>query len=188
MAEDVFDIPQEDALASSKEAMKPLIEKAKEAISLTEIIANLEADIKAARASLHAINAKALPDMMAELGIDKIDVEGYPITVKDIISGSLPKEPDKREAAFEHLKSIEGEDLIKTMIHLSFSRGQHNEAHDVCEDLKGRGLEPQFEESVHAQTLAAFAREKIKNGDPIDTDVLGLYTARATKIGKQKKQ
>ena len=37
-------------------------------------------------------------------------------------------------------------------------------------------------ESVHPQTLAAFAREKLKAGEEVPLDLLGLYAGRQAKV------
>jgi hypothetical protein len=44
-----------------------------------------------------------------------------------------------------------------------------------------------MDENVHTQTLLAFVREKVRNGDDIDFDALGIYTGKVAKITEVKK-
>jgi len=80
------------------------------------------------------------------------------------------------------LEANEGGSLIKTDVALAFTKSQHNEAIDLARRLEEQGFAPSVQSGVHAQTLQAFARERIRNGDQIDTDVLGLYTGKVAKL------
>jgi hypothetical protein len=45
-------------------------------------------------------------------------------------------------------------------------------------------------EGIHAQTLLAFVREKLRNGEEVPIDTLGLYAGRVAKVkaaGKRRK-
>jgi hypothetical protein len=161
--------------------------KVEEAYQLEQAVEQLEGDLKATKAAAHNLKTKVIPDMMAEIGITELAGEGWRIKLGDVVSGSLPSDPERREKAINWLEDHGGGDLIKTGVSLTFSKSQHNEALSVAEELREKGLEPKVDSTVHPQSLAAFARERMKNGEEIDTETLGLYTARVAKFDNRRK-
>jgi len=163
------------------DALTRLNEKLAEAIDLKMAVDQMEEDLKAAKQQLQLLNTSVIPDMMAELGMEEVTQRGWKIKVSDFVSGSLPKDEDRRKKAIEWLEQNEAGDLLKTALQVEFSRSQHNEALDLAGSISEQGYAAKLESTVHPQTLAAFARERIKNGEPIDTELLGLYTGRVAK-------
>lgn len=176
-----FDVGASLAPASpeAKEELKAMIAKL---FRQEETVANLETDLKAAKALLQKMKTFTIPDKMAELGFDALKFEGKTVSIETFVSGSLPADPERRKAALAWLMDNGGSDLIKTTVEVQFGKKEHNIALDTAGKLKEAGLDPSVEETVHAQSLGAFARERIRNGDPIDTEVLGLFTGRVAKI------
>lgn len=166
----------------SEDQLAILYQRLDEAIELENAVEQMEADLKAAKANLHNMCSVQIPDLMTQLQIERQVRNGYDIKLQPIVSGSLPKEPAKRSAAISWLEQHEGGELIKTEVKLSFGRSEHQDALKLAKSLKEKGLEPLVESGVHAQTLCAFARERIANGEEIDTEVLGLYTGKVVKF------
>lgn len=167
--------------------LERLNKAADELLAMEDAVAQMEEDLKGAKTALNLLRTKTMPELMNEAQMDSFTRNGRVVEVSDFVSGSLPKEEDKREKAIKWLETHDGAGLIKTSVGLSFGRGQHNEALALVADLKARELEPTVETGVHAATLQAFARERLKKGAEIDTDVLGLYTGRVVKVKEAKK-
>ena len=121
---------------------------------------------------------------MAEAGVgDVFSLDsGEVIKLMSFVHGSLPKTPDEKLAAFEELEKLEAVDLIKTVVKVNFGKTEKAEAELAVAKLKEIGIEAQTDETVHPQTLAAFARELLADGKEIDLEVLGLYAGTTTKI------
>lgn len=164
-----------------------LNEIADEALALEEAVRQMEADLKVASAALNAIKSRQLPEMMAELGLESFTRNGQTLEVQSFVSGSLPKDEDKRARAIAWLEEHDGAGLIKTQMSLAFGKDDREEAKRIYRLLKAEGAEPATETGVHSATLQAFARERLKNGEEIDTECLGLYTGRVVKIKEAKK-
>lgn len=179
-----FSFEAEEGAPAPSDALDRLNEKLGEAISLKETADQMEEDLKAAKQQLNLLNTQIIPDMMAELGMDEVTQRGWKIKVGEFVSGSLPKEEDRKASAIRWLEANDGGELLKTSLSVTFSRSQHNEALNLAGQIEEAGFAPQVESTVHPQTLAAFARERLKNGEPIDTEVLGLYTGRVAKFQK----
>ena len=185
--DDRFDMGAEGEAAASPDALKTLHSTIAEMVEIETFIAQAEADMKAAKQALQNIKTAKLPDIMAELQMDDCTHAGWNVKLSDFVSGSIPKDAEKRVAAFTWLKDHDAGGLIKTDIKLSFGREGHNEAKALAEDLIAAGHTVDFGETVHPQTLCSFARERIRDGDPIDTDVLGLYVGKVVKAKEVKK-
>ncbi len=180
-----FDLGEGQA---SPVSLEQLVSLGKQFVDAEEGVSALEEALSAAKKELHHLKTNVIPDAMAEVGLDEFKLpDGSKVSVADFVSGSLPKDPERRANAIRWLEAHDASGLIKTEISLNFSRSQHNVALDVFEGLKKQQLEPVLESSVHAQTLQAFAREAIKNGNEIDTEVLGLFVGRAAKVKLAKK-
>tara|TARA_R110000824_G_scaffold15883_3_gene66569 strand:+ start:10459 stop:11028 length:570 start_codon:yes stop_codon:yes gene_type:complete len=183
---DDFDVGTVGDVSASPDALAQLRNSIQDMIGMEEAISTMEDDLKAAKASLQIMRTGRLPDLMAEIQSDHFTHEGWEVKLSDFVSGSLPKDPEKRKLAMDWLEANEAEGLIKTDVKLTFGRSQHNEAVSVAEGLIEEGHAVDVQSGVHAQTLQSFAREKIRNGEDIDCELLGLYTGKVVKAKKVK--
>jgi hypothetical protein len=182
-----FDTGDEGEANASPDALAQLRKSISDLISLNECIATMEDDLKAAKAAFHALRTSRLPDIMAQIQSDHFTYEGYKIDLTDFVSGSLPKDPAKRQKALEWLEKNEGGSLIRTDLAVTFGKSQHNNAIDLAEQLKEKGYSINVNMGVHAQSLQAFARECIRSGRPIEAETLGLFIGKVVKIKKLEK-
>lgn len=158
---------------------------AEEAQSLQNIIADLEDEVKERKRQLNDILQRQLPDMFAEIGIDEIRTkDGTKFVIRDFVSGSLPKDEFGKRVALEWLEQHGGADIIKATVNLAFGKDEYEVAREIAADLEARGYNPSTDLGVHASTLAAFARDRLKNGEEVNTEILGLHIGRHAKIVK----
>lgn len=179
-----FSFEEQEGAPAPSDALDRLNEKLGEAIALKESVDQMEEDLKAAKQQLNLLNTGTIPDMMAELGMEEVTQRGWKIKVGEFVSGSLPKDSAARANAIRWLEEHDGGELLKTELKVAFSRSQHNEALSLAAQIEEDGYAPNVDSTVHPQTLMAFARERLKNGEPLDTEVLGLYTGRVAKFKK----
>ncbi len=144
-------------------------------------VAKIEAELAAAQADLKDIAEKLLPDAMDALGIADFKTRsGLKITIDETIRASIPKA--RTLEAYAWLRAHNHEALIKRVVALAFGKGEDAKARETMQMLAEKGLKPQDVESVHAQTLGAFVREKLKKGDELPLDLFGVHRQRASKI------
>ncbi len=181
MAE-AFSFERQEAAPAASDSLSLLNSKLAEAIDLKEAVDQMEEDLGAAKKQLNNLNTQVIPDMMAELGMEEVTQRGWKVKVGEFVSGSLPKEDDLRARAIRWLEEHDGGELLKTQLSVIFTRSQHNEAMSLAGQIQEQGFAPKVDSTVHPQTLMAFARERLKNGEALDTEVLGLYTGRVAKF------
>lgn len=184
---------KEEADASSNvlEKIKTLVE---EGASLEQTIDSLTEALKATVGRFNRIKQYELPNIMKENGVSRFETLDGKVKIKfeSYVSGSLPKDEHDREAALQELERVGGQSLIKTEVITHFPKSQHNMAKDfyvrIQEILKGYDpndeieFDPEFKEGVHAQTLQAFARNKLKAGEELDWEKLGLAVGHHVKF------
>ena len=183
-AADEFDLGGASALPDKMDALNAALE---EAVALEQTVAQMEEDLKAVKKSLNALKGSRIPDLMGELQMESVVFRGWQVRIDDFVSGSLPREGEGHEQAVRWLEEHGAGGLIKTDLTLAFGKSQHNEALDLAGRLEAEGLAPSVKSGVHAQTLHAFARERIRNGEPLDIEILGLYIGKVAKMKQVQK-
>ncbi len=171
---------------ASDSALEQLGKMAREAMALSEAIDRMEMDLKGAKAALHTLRSERLPTLMAAVSMDEGTFDGISLKAKDFVSGSLTKDPEKREKAINWLVANGAGGLLKTVITSSFGRSEKEEAERALALLKEAGIAADAEMTVHAQTLCAFARQRLADGEPLEADLLGLYVGRVVEIKEKK--
>ncbi len=179
-----FDTQAGEGASAPSDKLEVLHKTLDEATSLEEQLEQLDADAAAARSALNELKTKRIPELMTELQMSDLTRNGWKVKVNDFVSGSLPKEEGPRKLAIDWLEAHDGGPLIKTEIGMQFAKSQHDEAKKLADRLLAEGFAVQLTSGVHASTLQAFARERLKSGEPIDTDVLGLFTGQVAKFNR----
>src|SRR5262245_15923373 len=158
------------------------------AVELERAIMELEGDLKQFRAELLEIRRERLPDAMAEIGFSEFKLEdGSGVKAKSFVAGSLPKSPIEKANAIRLLEQHGGDALIKNELVVVFEKKDHNRAIALAEELKAAGYDATLDSTVHHMQLAAWCREKVRDGEQLDFNALGIYVGRDTEIELSKK-
>jgi hypothetical protein len=155
-------------------------------IKLNDVASDIlktEEALKQLKAEKQRLSIDMIPQVMDEMGIERVDVEGATVTLKPFVSASIPK--DRRGEAFNWLRENGLDDIIKNDVVLSFGRGEDNVAGSLMVDLENKGYHPESKTHIHAMTLKAFVRERVENGLPIDLDLFGAFVARTADVRRK---
>ena len=173
-------LPAQDQLA----AISTIVASA---LKLMRDIESTEEYLKTLKSDLHVINTRTLPDVMASAGTAEFKTqEGFKVSINDFVSGSLPKEITAKAEAMRWLEAHDAGGLIKNQLRATFDKGQDNIAGEVRAVLDKFGIGFESKRDVHPQTLAAFARERMRNGEQVPLETLGLFAGRTAKITAPK--
>lgn len=170
----------------SSQDLANLNDVAKRLIHQQSAIAFYEEKLKAAKEGARTIEEGELPDLMMSVGMDSFKLaSGHTIEVKEIVSGSIT-EP-KREGALKWLKENGHAGIIKHEFKVELPK-------DVVKDVKkaavlkvkmeALGVEVVDRETVHPQTLMAWAREQLSDPSTagFPKEVLGIYVGRRATV------
>jgi len=143
-----------------------------------------EQALKDAKERERLIREETIPSAMQELGLESLVLDtGQKLKVQQEVYASIPAA--NKQAAYRWLNDNGFGGLIKVEVDASFGKGDQDKALELYSELSGRGLQASFDESVHAQTLKAFLKEQISQGNDIPLDLFGARPVWAAKISNK---
>jgi hypothetical protein len=162
-------------------------------------IKELEATLESTKAARLELASKTLPDFMLKIGQDKIGLADFDVdlVLEDYYHANIATdwEPERRNAAFQYLEENGNGDLVKTEFTILFPRQQLTAARwlqalirTVQTALAATGQDapeipdPSIGLGVPWNTLTAFVKEQLTNGNPVDLEVLGATVGKIVKI------
>lgn len=153
-------------------------------------VADAEDAVTAAKESLRQISEVDLPEAMREVGLDTFTtIEGLIVTRKNEVQVAISVA--NRPAAYQWLIDNGFGGLLKLDVEVHFDRGDRDKANQLAEQLIKKGVDVDVIQSVHAQTLKAFAKERIADTSEDHVEFpLELFGARpyTVAIVKAKKK
>lgn len=171
----------------SDDQVKTISKLVERAYALENEITSAEEYLKRLKGELHVLTTSTLVDAMASAGSSEfITDKGLKVSVKDFISGSLPKDESLRARALMWLESVGAQDLIKNHLEADFSRNQDNLVAQVEQLLSELGVGFERKRDVHHSTLKSFANERLKKGEELPIELLGLFVGRKADIKAKK--
>jgi len=154
---------------------------------LDDNIASLEEDLASAKSERWRLVSHTLPALLTEQGLREATTdEGVQVVVADDVMGNIPKDEQRAREAMAWLRNNDHGDLIKNQVIASFTRGDDEIANTYARQLIEQGVTCEKRESVHPQTLLAWARKELKDGNIIDLEVMGLHQVTLAKVKATK--
>jgi len=180
--EDIFD--EADALGSvDTQTGSQLSQLVRNLRNVEQQIEDAENHLKSLKAEKHRLSVENIPQLMDEMGVERLDVDGVTVERKMIVSASIPAA--RKDEAFSWLRDNGLDDIIKNDVTCSFGKGEDNIAGDVVGLLQERGFDPKTKTHVHPSTLKAFVKERVTDGKPIDLDMFGAFISNAAQIRRK---
>ena len=152
------------------------------ASAITKDIKNLEEQVKLQKAKKQQYEFDLIPAKMAEMGIDKLEVDGNTVSLSTFVQASMPKDPIDKERAIGHLRDIGAEDFIKNQVQISFGINQDNSARSLQAELEDKGHDTTARTWVEPSTLKKLVRERVEANQPIDLELFKAYVGQTAKI------
>lgn len=179
-----------DALTirASDEQLKAVATTAQKMLALQQKLEQAEEWTKKHKDLLRTIQEVELPNAMDACGMTSFTLDnGQQVVIKQIVAGSIPKAHEAE--AMEWLRANKHDGLIKRKIEVSLERGKDSLGAKIVAQLKKLGVEVKQSESVHPQTLGAWAREMIEKGkEALPLELLGLYVGRRATVSNPATQ
>ena len=183
---DVFSLFEEEAAnpeafnkVSEGETSK-LSNLIRQSIDLNKQVNDAEQHLKDLQHRKRTVDEEDIPSLMEKLGVESLTVDGNKVTIDKFVSARIPD--DRKDEAFNFIRSIGEGDIIKNEIVVGFSMGQDNVAGAVVDDLRKQGLAPAQKTHIHPMTLRTWAKNRIDNSKTIDFDLFGIYVGNRAKI------
>jgi hypothetical protein len=156
------------ALKVSDDQVSGIAGLAKRAKMLEKEIADMEQVLAERNEQYRKLTEQTIPEAMAETGMKKFVMEdGSSIDIKPFYGASIPKA--RQAEAYQWLRDHGFDDIIKNTISVRFGRGE--------DELSARLLN-----LLEPQTLKAWVKERVEKGEPVDTELFGVFIGQKAVI------
>ena len=179
---------QTEVSGGDLELLTGLAERQKE---LEGQISAKQAEVKDLEAQVREISWKQIPELLDSLNMESFKLkDGSEITVKEDLRLSIPKDPDRRAEVIAWLIANDGEYLIKEEFGFKFDKGDGDAAkqfEEYCAKYPGRLNMAHFE-GVETNSVKAFVKAKLQDGEEVPLAKLGGHRQTIAKIKEGKKR
>jgi len=178
---------QTEVSGGDLELLTGLAERQKE---LEEQIAAKLAEVKDLEAQVREISWKQIPELLDSLNMESFKLkDGSEIAVQETLRLSIPKDPDRRAEVIQWLIENDGEYLIKEEFGFRFDKGEGDAAKNFAafiETYEGQLRMERFE-GVETNSVKAFVKAKLEDGEEVPLSKLGGHRQTIAKIKESKK-
>ena len=175
-----FEQDQTESITQVNDA-KSLSDQVIKLKNLEDKIALAEANLKKLQEEADILSGDVIPTMMQEMNISTLKLaDGSAVEVKPIYGASISAE--RKEEAFNWLRTNGLGDLIKNEVTVSFGRNEDNKAIAYASLAAERGYQPSQKLKVEPMTLKALVRERIEAGKDMPSDLFNVFAGNRNKI------
>ncbi len=172
---------EEDNEPKDEATLTRLSSLAQEARELEMEIEAKELVLAERRGRLDKILRDRIPTIMDELAMESYKMrDGAEVKVKDEIKCGITEE--RKPQAWKWLEENDYDGIIKTVVSVSFGKGEMTKAQEAVEALKEIGFDAELGRNVHPSTLKSFVKERLEEGDNIPIETFGVFQYRLAKI------
>ena len=147
---------------------------AKRAKMLEKEIVEMEETLNERNEQYRKLTEQTIPEAMAEAGMRKFVMEdGSSIDVKPFYGASIPKA--RQAEAYKWLRDNGFDDIIKNTISVRFGRNEDELSARLLNLLGTQGFPAEQAQKIEPQTLKAWVKERVEKGQPVDTELFGVF-------------
>ena len=166
----------------STQGGKDLSDLIKQASTVNKQIGVLEEEVKMLKQKKNSYLFDLIPAKMAEMGMDKVEVDGNAVSIATFVRATMPKDPIQREQAMSHLRDIGASDFIKNEVTVKFGVNEDNRARSIQSELEEKGMDTTARVWVEPSTLKKLVRERVENNQRIDMELFNAHVGQIAKI------
>lgn len=162
------------AFKVNDDQVKGLAALARRAKLLEKEMEEMEETLKERTEQYRKLTETTIPEAMAEAGMKKFVMEdGSMIDIKPFYGASIPKA--RQSEAYEWLRHKGFDDIIKNTVSVRFGRGEDELCVRLLHLLGSQGFPAEQAQKIEPQTLKAWVKERIEKGEPLDTELFGIF-------------
>lgn len=160
--------------APTDEQMAKLRDKCVEMTEADAVVSRLEAELEAAKEKKNLLAHKELPDLFAQMGLDRFGLPdvgefGADVILSPYYKASIPADwpENQKKVAFDHLEEIGGGDLIKVEVKFLLGKGESELARRIADLVESFAAENEvsvppaaISQGVPWNSLTSFVKER----------------------------
>ena len=185
-----FSKMKDDEQEITKSQLDSLSKLAKKQLKVQKDIIKANEKLKVMNAELVKLSEIDIPSMMNEVGLNLVRLKsGDTIEVKSEAYASISDKNRPKVMAWLKKNNFDG--IIKDEIKVVLGKGMTKEAERIMKALEKitakMEVTPEEKKSIHAGTLKAFVKERIKEGKKFPRVIFGVHEKDIAKIKLKKK-
>ena len=183
-------IDQNEMLAAKDEMaetdmrrVKELIEKAQ---GLKAAIEGFEENLNEMKEDHRILIEVDLPQAMQQCGLDTFgNAElGVDVELENKVDAKIPQKFE--EQAYGWLQDNGHGSLIKSILQVSFDKGEYDKLQTIIDAAATAGLPTEGKRSIHASTLKSFVKSMLEDGKELPLEYFGVFQRTVAKIKPRK--
>jgi hypothetical protein len=151
---------------------------------IDEEIERHESELKEAKATRRHVTTVDLPLAFQRLGIERMDLLGLSLTLRQVVSPNVAKEGEP--AMHQWLVENGHGDLIKRVVKIPLGRGEDDTLELIEAYLQEQRVEYDVTEGVARNTLAAWARMMVQDGQELPDEIFNLWIGQECLLKEKK--
>lgn len=155
-------------------------------IQIEDEIKDCEERISAAKKEREDIRVKTLPGIMFELGIDRVSIDNHNCSLEPLVQATLPKDPEARQNAVDWLVDNGHGGIVKRELTVDLPKGDALTEELVRDAVRAAAPELVVATTynVHHSSYTALAKQLVKKGVAVPTDLLGVFVGSIVRVDK----
>jgi hypothetical protein len=149
-------------------------------VDLEQRIEVLESNLKKAKEELEVLATRTIPDAMLDAGVTRFDTEQATVKIEKQYFPGVKKEDEP--AFYQWMLDNDKAGIVSSTVTVDLGKGGLERAESVLEAIRKVVNDPvSAKNSIHWQTLRAFARELSESGESIP-EMLTIHQVDRAKI------
>lgn len=183
---DAIEIMAQAAAQAQSSDLKDVKRLAARLVAIENEIVECEDRISLLKKEREEVRVRTLPGIMFELGIDSVTIDNHHCTLEPLVQATLPKDPEQRQKAVEWLVDNGHGGIVKRELKVDLPKGDAVTEECVRDAVKDAapGLVVSTAYNVHHSSYTALARQLVRDGKPVPTDLLGVYVGSIVRVDK----
>lgn len=170
-----------DALKVQDTDLEGISNLARRAKQLEKEIEDQESVLKERKEQYRKITEETIPEALSGMGMRSFKMaDGSSIDVKPFYSATITEA--RRAEAFKWLRERGYDDIIKNTVSVRFGRKEDELAARAINLLRAQGFAVEQTEKIEPQTLKAWVKERVEKGQPLDSELFGVYIGQKAVI------
>ena len=180
--DDIFDVEEPVVRDNALAQIKATAEQQEESEVAVE---KAEDELSLAKKEFVRISEKVFPELLSSLEMtEDITVAGLKVQLAEKLRGNIPVK--HKDEAIKWLNDKGHGNIIKRQIVIEFNKDEEKWAAKFMRDCNQRKkqLNMKIKRVVHAQTLQAWCREMLAEGEKFPMELFGIFLQTSTKVSR----
>jgi hypothetical protein len=169
------------ALKVKDDEISGIAAMAKRAKELEKEIEDHEGILKERKDQFRKLTEEAIPEALSQMGMKSFKMaDGSSIDIKPFYGANISEA--RRAEAYKWLRERGFDDIIKNTVSVRFGRNEDALAARAIDLLRAQGFPVEQTEKIEPQTLKAWVKERVEKGQPIDSELFGVFIGQKAVI------